>query len=67
MPEHEMAGDIASILVEIRALRHDVDNLRYEVKSIAAGMAVATSRQNAAIESEKKRRGRLPTISRAWL
>lgn len=66
MADHQMAGDIASILVELRALRGDVDNLRGEMKAIRADMAVAMSRQNSVILDQKKRPGGLPIISNRW-
>lgn len=66
MADHQMAGDIASILVELRALRGDVDNLRGEMRAIRADMAVAMSRQNSVILDQKKRPGGLQTTSNHW-
>lgn len=70
MNEHELAGQIAVILSEVRAVRADVDALRSEVrendKRLRADLAVAVSRQNSAIVDTKKKVVALPNLSSRW-
>lgn len=59
MDEHRVAGALAELSSEIRALRADVDALRREVrdndKRLRADLAVQVSRQNSAITDSKKK------------
>lgn len=70
MNEHELAGQIAVILSEVRAVRADVDALRSEVrendKRLRADLAIAVSRQNSAIVDTKKKVVALPNLSSRW-
>lgn len=64
MDEHMVAGALAELSSEIRALRADVDGLRQEVrdndKRLRADLAVQVSRQNSAITDAKKKAPGLP-------
>lgn len=64
MDEHRVAGALAELSSEIRALRADVDGLRQEVrdndKRLRADLAVQVSRQNSAITDVKKKQAASP-------
>lgn len=59
MDNHDVAGALAELSSEIRALRTDVEVLRSEVREndrrLRADLAVAVSRQNSAITDGKKK------------
>lgn len=66
MDEHDIAGKLAEILAEQKAVRRDIDELRSSVndlreevrandRELRANIAVSLSRQNSHIEDAKKK------------